>query len=114
MPLCKNTYFTPYPLFIPFFFVAILKIIVLYIFDISEFRVVVSVAVSAQERCSVRLYLQLFVGGLMSYLRYLYLFTLSGVHHILCCVFVLFFFVLCTHVASFSGSLIFVCPFGIL
>jgi hypothetical protein len=63
VPLCKNTYFTPYPLFIPFFFVAILKIIVLYIFDISEFRVVVSVAVSAQERCSVRLYLQLFVGS---------------------------------------------------
>ena len=68
-------------------FVAILKIIVFYILDISEFRVVVSVAVPAQERCSVRLYLQLFVVGLMSYLRYLYLFALSGVHHIVCCVF---------------------------
>ena len=48
------------------------------------------------RRCSVRFYLQLFVGGLMPYLRYLCLFTYSGVQHILCCVFVLFFFVLCT------------------
>ena len=41
------------------------------------------------KRCSVRLYLQLFVGGFMSYLRYLCLFTYSVVQHILCCVFVL-------------------------
>jgi hypothetical protein len=34
--------------------------------------------------CSVHLYLQLFVGGLVSYLRYLFLFTHSGVQHILC------------------------------
>jgi hypothetical protein len=34
--------------------------------------------------------------GLMSYLRYLCLFACSGVQHISCCVFVLFFFVLCT------------------
>ena len=47
------------------------------------------------KRCSVRLYLQLFVGGLMSYLRYLCLFAHSGVQHILCCVFALFVFVLC-------------------
>jgi hypothetical protein len=33
------------------------------------------------------------VGGLMSYLRYLCLFAYSGVQHILCCVFVLFFLV---------------------
>jgi hypothetical protein len=39
---------------------------------------------------------QLFVGGLMSYLRYLCLFAHSGVHHILCCVFISFLFVLCT------------------
>jgi len=32
----------------------------------------------------------------MSYLRYLCLFVNSGVPHILCCVFILFFFVLCT------------------
>ena len=31
------------------------------------------------------------VGGLMSYLRYLYSFAYSGLHHILCCVFVFFF-----------------------
>jgi hypothetical protein len=45
---------------------------------------------------SVRLYFQLFVRGLMSYLRYLCLLTHSGVKHILCCVYVLFFLVLCT------------------
>jgi len=54
-----------------------------YVFLRSEFRVVMSVTISALERCSVRLYLQLFVGG-----RYLCLFTYSGVQHILCCVFV--------------------------
>ena len=31
----------------------------------------------------------------MSYLRYLCLFPYSGVQHILCCIFVLFVFVLC-------------------
>jgi hypothetical protein len=37
----------------------------------------------------------------MSYLRYLYLFEYSGVQHILCCVFVLFVFVLCTLYCQF-------------
>ena len=54
-----------------------------------------SVTITALKRCSVRLYLQLFVGGIISYLRYLCLFGYSGVQHILCCIFVLFFFVLC-------------------
>ena len=40
------------------------------------------------------IYLQLFVGGLMSYLCYLCLFVHSGVQRILCCVFVLFVIVL--------------------
>jgi hypothetical protein len=44
----------------------------------SEFRVVMSVAISAQKLCSVRHYLQLFVGGIMSYLRYLCLFAYIG------------------------------------
>ena len=34
-----------------------------------------------------RLYIQLFVGGLISYLSYLCLFAYSGVQHILCCIF---------------------------
>ncbi len=41
-------------------------------------------------------YFRLFEGGSMSYLRYLCLFVYSDVQHILCCVFVLCFFVLCT------------------
>ena len=53
------------------------------------------------QRCSVRLYLQLFEGGLMSCLHYLVLITYSGVQHILCCVFVLFVFVLCTLCCQF-------------
>ena len=39
----------------------------------------------AKQGCSVRLYIQLFVGGLLSYLRYLCLFAHSGVQYILCC-----------------------------
>ena len=49
------------------------------------------------KRCSVRLYLQLFVGGLMSYLRYLCLFSHGGVQRILCC-----FFLRVSYIASFS------------
>ena len=88
-----------------------------------------SVTISTSKRCSVRLYLQLFVGGLMSYLRYLCLFTYSGVQHILCCVFVFLRLVYtmlpvsldcpcliapssCVHyVASFSRLSMLDCPF---
>jgi len=49
----------------------------------SEFHIVMSVTISAYKRCLVRLYLQLFVEGIMSYLRYLCLFALCGVQHIL-------------------------------
>jgi hypothetical protein len=47
----------------------------------------------------------------MSYLPYLCLFAYSGVQHILCFVFVLFYFV---YVASFSRLSLFDCTFGIL
>ena len=49
----------------------------------------------------VRLYLQLLVGELMSCLYCLCLFAHSGVQHILCCVFVLFFIALCTLCCQF-------------
>ena len=45
----------------------------------AEFRVVMSVAISAYKRCLIRLYLQLFVEWLKSYLRYVCLFAYSGV-----------------------------------
>jgi hypothetical protein len=45
---------------------------------------VMSVTISALKRCLVRLYLQLFVGGLMTYLRYLCELAHIGVQHILC------------------------------
>ena len=54
---------------------------------LSEFRVVMSVMISAYKRCSIRLYLQLFAVGLMSYLHQLCSFEQSGVQHILCYVF---------------------------
>ena len=73
----------------------------------SEFRVVMPVTISAWKWCSVRLFLRLFVGGRMSYLRYLCLFAYCGVQHILRC---------------FSSSMLpvsldcpfFDCPFDIL
>ena len=57
----------------------------------------------------------LFVGGLMSYLRYLCFFAHSGIQHILCCVFAFYFIPSCVlYVASFSGLSILYCPFDIL
>jgi len=50
------------------------------------FGVMMSVTISAYKLCSGRLYLKLFLGGLMSYLRYLCLLAFIGVQHILCCV----------------------------
>jgi hypothetical protein len=51
----------------------------------SEFHVVMSVTISALKRCSVRLYLQLFIGGLMPYLRCLRLLAYIGAQHTLFC-----------------------------
>jgi hypothetical protein len=62
------------------------------------------------KRCSVRLCFQLFVGGLMSYLRYFCSFVYSVVQHILCCVFALFFFVLCTLCCLFLWIILFWLP----
>jgi hypothetical protein len=71
------------------------------LFFILTFRVVMSVTISTLKRCSVRLYLHLFVGGLMSYLSYLCSLTYSGIQHILCCVLVWFFFDFCTICCQF-------------
>ena len=54
-----------------------------------------------KKRCSVPLCLQLFAGELVSYLQYISLLALSGVQHILCCVFALFVFVLCALCCGF-------------
>ena len=56
--------------------------------------------------------LQLFVGGIKSYLRYLSLFTCSGVQHILRWVFffALFFFVLCIRCSRFFWNVSFWFP----
>jgi len=62
-----------------------------YVSLLSEFRVVMSVVISAWKRCSVCLFLQLFVGGIMSCLH---LFGHDGFQNIYCVEFVLFFVVL--------------------
>ena len=45
-----------------------------------------SVTISAQKRCSFRLYLKLFVGGCISYLCYLSFLAHLFVLHMMCCV----------------------------
>ena len=56
----------------------------------------------------------MFVGGFMSYLLYLCLFVYSGVQHIFCRAFVLFFFVLCTLCCQFLCIVHFWLPLLIL
>jgi len=58
----------------------------------------------------MKIYFKLFVGGLISYLRYLCLFAYSDIQHMLCCVTTSFV----PYVARFSGWTIFDCPIGIL
>ena len=67
----------------------------------------------AIKRYSVPLCLQLFVGGIMSYLRYLSLLVYSCVQHILCCALVLFFFLLCTLCCQFLWIVLFWLPLSV-
>ena len=48
--------------------------------------------------------------GFVAYLRYLYFFVHSGVQHILCCVFVLLVFALCTLCCQFLWIINFLLP----
>jgi hypothetical protein len=70
----------------------------------SEFRIVMFVTISALKGCAVHLYLRLFVGGIMPFLRYLCLLVYGGVQHVLCCVFLWFCLSSSSilHVSSFS------------
>ena len=70
--------------------------------EITLREIMIFVTISAYKQCSIRLYLQLFVAGLMSYLRYLCLFAYSGVTHILLLLLlVLFVFVLYNQCCQF-------------
>ena len=72
----------------PFFLWGVLLIFLLFcVVLLCGFCVLMS---SWKWRCLVHLCLQLFVGWLMSDLRYLCLFVHSNIQHILCCVFVCF------------------------
>jgi uncharacterized membrane protein YesL len=53
--------------------------------------------------CSVRIYLQMFVWGCMSYLHCLSLYVYSGIQHISSCVLLCFSSCCVSYVASFSG-----------
>ena len=81
-----------------------------YVFLRSEFRVVMSITISAHALCSVRLYLQLFVGVRLSCVRCLCLFAHNSVQHILCCVFLCFSFSSVPYANSFSSLFISDCP----
>ena len=83
-----------------------------YVYLLSEFRVVMSVTITALKWCSVRPYLQMFVGELIFYLRYLCLFVYSLVQHILYCVFALFFCVWCAICCQFPWIVYFWLPLG--
>ena len=87
--------------------------VVWYVSLRSEFRVVMSATMSTYKRCSFHLYLQLFVGRFMSYLRYLNELRIV-VSKSYCVVSLLCMSSSCVHyVASFSGLSIFACLFGI-
>ena len=58
--------------------------------------VLLCVLISTLKRCRFVFISSCLVGVRMSYLCCLCLLTYDGVQHILCCIFVLFFFVLCT------------------
>ena len=103
----------------------------------SEFSAVMSATICAQNRCSFRLDLHSFVGGIMSLLLYLFLLThewcpslylhlfvggilyyficfclcMSGVQHTLCCLFlfVLFCFVLHSSCVLYTQCCQFIC-----
>ena len=78
----------------------------------SEFRVVMSVTISAYKLCSVRLYLQLFVGGLMSYLRYFCVYVSIVVSNTYCVPYLFSCSSSCVlYLASFSGLSFFDCTF---
>jgi hypothetical protein len=71
--------------FCPFFLVIVLSVLRLWMRK-EPGRVYDKWNTSCEMWCWVRRYLKLFVGGCMSYLRYLCLFACSGVQRILCCV----------------------------
>ena len=84
----KNTFFFIFPITFKCTFIACFVLFV------------ISTTISAWKRCSLHLYLQLYIEGLMSCLRYLYLFAHSDVQHIVLC-FCLFPFVLCALCCQF-------------
>jgi hypothetical protein len=65
----------------------LLSRLIINIFLLCVFTFWVPCYDSIIKQCSVHLYIQLFVGGLMSYLHYLCLFGYSGVQHILYIIF---------------------------
>ena len=82
-----------------------------YIYLRSDFLVLMSFTISALKRS---LYLQLFVGGFMSYLGYLCFFAYRVVQHILRVFLLLLFFILCTLCCHFLWIVHLYCPIGII
>jgi hypothetical protein len=88
--------------FVFFSFCVLFSLLSYYVSLRSELRIVMSATISAYTQCSIRLYLQLFVWGIMSYLRYLCL--RKVVCDTYCIVFLFSLSSSCVpNVASFSG-----------
>jgi hypothetical protein len=83
LQVSMQNYPSPTPEFTTVFVFLVGYVLLIFIFVVlfccvslrSGFRIVMSVVVSVRNRCLVRLCLQLFVGGLMSYLCYLFVFA---------------------------------------
>jgi hypothetical protein len=99
LPFCENLSSPRDIVWSVIFIFLIFCIVLLCVYAFWILNIVMSVIISAYNRCLVRLYLHFFEGGIKSYLRYLCLH--SGVQHILCCVLVLICFVLWTLCCQF-------------
>ena len=85
-----------------------LRVIWVTLLIYSVFRVVMYIKIVAYKRCSIRLFLQLLVRGLICG-------TCVCVHIVVSNTYVFCFFFFCVpYVSSFSGWYIFSCPFGIV
>jgi hypothetical protein len=76
---------------------------------------ILAIGMEVEEDCEIWYVLCLNTFFFIVYVHYLCLFAHSGLQHILCCVFYLFYFVLCTLCCQFLWLVLFsYYPFGIL
>ena len=82
-------------------FIFCVVLICVFTYWVPCYNVVMSVAISVCKRCSVRLYLQLFVQGHVLLRLFMFVCVQWWPTHMLCCGFALVFLVLCTLCGQF-------------